>query len=82
MIVAFVEVETAHARQFRMAATGITNPHEARQTGDAYWCVADRPTTDETFAVAPIYRTSKVPADAECEHCGIGIRELQEMLTK
>jgi len=46
-----------------------------------YWCAADKPPTSDTFAVAPVYRTNEVPGDAECEECGIGIRDLQQSLT-
>ncbi len=47
---------------------------------DRYWCAADRPATGDDFAVAPVYDGTKVPDDARCEECGIGIAELQEAL--
>lgn len=91
LIVGFVEVETPSARMFRMAAQGITDAHEKPQTAlrqingqgeqaPTYWCAADKPDTDDTLAVRPVYRTNTVPADAECEVCGISIRELQTMI--
>ena len=46
-----------------------------------YWCAADKPETDRQFVLAPVYRT-KVPDDAECEECGISLRELADELTK
>lgn len=46
-----------------------------------YWCVADGEgiEQDDSFRMKPIYRTSAIPRGAECEVCGIHIRELQEM---
>jgi hypothetical protein len=50
-----------------------------------YWCAADKPKMlpedKDFFRIAPVHRTTKVPEDAECEVCGIGIRSLQEMFT-
>lgn len=66
---------------------GIPKPyHDEGNTPEGrlrYWCVADGEQIDQgdDFRMKPIYRTSRVPADAECEDCGIRLRELQEMLT-
>jgi hypothetical protein len=46
-----------------------------------YWCGADGPESDDTFRVAPVYRTSHVEDGAQCEECGLPIRDLQEMLS-
>lgn len=54
-----------------------------------YWCAADKPDTDDTFAVAPVYRTSRLllggpdyPEDPCCEVCGVSIAALQDMMTE
>lgn len=78
---AFEQVETTPMRQFREAAVGRWTGRRARL--GTYWCAADRPTTNDTTSglmVRPVYLGSKVPADAECAVCHIGIRELQEAL--
>lgn len=47
-----------------------------------FWCAADRPTTYNNFKTAPVYRTEALELDADCEECGISIRELAESLTE
>jgi hypothetical protein len=57
--------------------------HDDGRTPDGrlrYWCAADKPDTDQTFQVAPVYRTNGVAKDAQCETCGLSIRELQELM--
>src|ERR1039458_5981570 len=92
MVVAFVEVESVQARMWRQMAGGDTEVErtprvEARSEGGGwgeprlhYWCAADKPPTDDSFNVAPVYRTGAVPEDAGCETCGISIRELQRLM--
>lgn len=82
IVVAFEEVESPQARMLRHAIDGdvteddLSGPRRPRGRG-RYWCAADKPGTDNAFQVAPVYRTNKVPESAQCEHCGISIRELQ-----
>lgn len=85
-------------RQFRCSMTGVwdlkrapvmrTRSDELDEDGEGvgyYWCGADRPQTSDTAIgmwVKAIYCGTKVPEDAYCEKCGIGIRELQEALRR
>jgi hypothetical protein len=90
MIVAFAEAESQQGRFFRQVATGdfkVTRRPPTllhREAGGEYlpryWCAADKPATDDGFAVIPVYRTQTVPESARCEDCGISIRELQRLL--
>lgn len=82
-MVAYRQVESTQMRQWRSVSTGeIVLPRDA-QPLDGYWCGADKPDADETtFAIRPIYNSSKVPEGAQCEECGIDIRELQEMMCR
>lgn len=92
MIIAFVEIESSQHRMLRQMVTGDT---EVKRNRDAllrhdyddeysarYWCAADRPDAADgvSFAIKPVYRTHEVPENADCEVCGIAIRELQELM--
>lgn len=85
-IVAFQEVESPQAKMMRHLIDGdfddddLVGPDRPRPKG-RYWCAADRPRTGDDFRVVPVYRTHEVSEDAECQECGIGIRELQEMMS-
>lgn len=82
--VAYQAAETTPMRQFRQAMTGEWDGTR-RARGSRFWCAADRPeTSDDALGVmvARIYTTTAVPEDACCETCGIGIRELQEMMKR
>lgn len=96
MVVAFVEVESPQMRQLRHAVSGADTGRmvaDARRPPwvnvsrwddgppeFAFWCAADKPSGE--LDVAPIHRTTRVPAMARCEECGVGIRELQAELTE
>lgn len=72
-------------RQFRQAWSGDWESGARRARHDRYWCAADRPETSDDalgLMVTPVYVGTKVPEDARCEECGIGIRELQELLAR
>ena len=91
-VVGYVEVESVQARMWRQMAGGDTEvtrtPRVEARTADGgwgeprlhYWCAADKPPTDDSFNVAPVYRTQSVPEEAQCELCGISIRELQALM--
>lgn len=46
---------------------------------DVFWCAADKPDRER---LAPVYVGTKVPEDARCETCGIGICELQASMAE
>lgn len=81
IIVAFEEIETPQDRMWRTVASGITEVSSKPVRLKKFWCAADKPNTDPTFMVAPVYRTSTVPEDAACETCGLEIVELQKLMT-
>ncbi len=78
MVIAFQQVTTPQDRMIFEVLTG-TMLEDRRPRGKGrYWCAADKPETYDDFHVAAVYRTQKVPEDAQCEECGIYIRELQD----
>lgn len=83
--VAFEQVEGPQSRLLRDMFGGpgtVTDEERRRPPGRGrFWCAADAPAEDNAdFRLRRIYRTNEVPKDARCEECGIGIRELQEMM--
>jgi hypothetical protein len=82
-VCAWAEIESPQARQFRQAATGVITFADwagRRAKTGVYWCAAG-PDTDDSFRVGPVYTTTVVPKDAQCDECGISICELQEMFS-
>lgn len=84
-VVAYQEIESPQARVWRHCVTGEVDeedvPLRPRGLG-RYWCAADKPQyQDEGFRIAPVYQTNKIdPVDAECQECGISIKDLQDEL--
>lgn len=91
--VGWVEVESAQARMWRQCSTGDATierrPRVVLRSNDGgygtprarYWCAADRPPTDDGFALARVYKTTSLGDDACCEACGIALRDLQKLMT-
>lgn len=80
IVVAYQEIESPQARLWRHMAGGVVTKDDLRGRRKGlgrYWCAADKPGEDDGFHLAPVYRTHDVPEGAECQHCRIGIRELQ-----
>jgi hypothetical protein len=92
-VVAWVEVESRDLRMLRTVASGMTADEVIAEHGRGkvwvrrdwderyvFWCPADRPATDDGFCVSPVYSKDRIPEDAECEECGIGLHELHAAL--
>ncbi len=91
ILIGYQQVETTEQRQFRQALAGsfedkrpapLIRDEHADEPEFYWWCAADAPEPEPGplgFARRAVYRTTKVPASAECEVCGIPLRDLQAM---